>query len=201
MVSLRDVARAAGVSPATASRALARPDRVSADRRTRVERAAADLGYQPGRGTAARSRQGGHSRGAVGLVVPDMQSPFFAVIAKGIQRRARAAGLSVVVADAEEDPRLEAEILEHMAPQVIGIVLCSARMSDQALAALPADPEIVLVNRESEHLRSVIIDAVVSRRPRTRCPSSRSSSSATSPPSSAVAWQPPTWSPPAVPQP
>lgn len=158
MVSLRDVARAAGVSPATASRALARPDRVSADRRTRVERAAADLGYQPGRGTAARSRQGGHSRGAVGLVVPDMQSPFFAGIAKGIQRRARAAGLSVVVADAEEDPRLEAEILEHMAPQVIGIVLCSARMSDQALAALPADPEIVLVNRESEHLRSVIID-------------------------------------------
>lgn len=155
MVTLRDVARAAGVSPATASRALAQPERVSPDRRERVTRAAEELGYVPARTARAA---GGLAGRAVGLVVPDMQNPFFAGIAKGVQQRARSVGLSVVVADADEDPRLENEILDQMADQVSGIVLCSARMSDQALATLPADPEIVLVNRESEHLRSVVID-------------------------------------------
>lgn len=155
MVTLRDVARAAGVSPATASRALAQPTRVSPERRRRVERAATELGYQPA--TAAhdpRSVLGS----TIGLVVPDMQNPFFAGIAKGVQHRARSAGMSVVVADSDEDPRLENEILQQLAVQVSGIVLCSARMSDQALAALSPEPEIVLVNRESEHLPSVVID-------------------------------------------
>lgn len=153
MVTLRDVARAAGVSPATASRALSTPDRVSADRRERVERAATELGYRPGAPVT-----GPKAARTLGLVVPDMQNPFFAGIAKGVQARARSAGYAVVVADSEEDPHLEAEILADLAQHVEGIVLCSARMSDQALAALPADPEIVLVNRESEHLRSVVID-------------------------------------------
>ncbi|NCT91208.1 LacI family transcriptional regulator [Cellulomonas sp. APG4] len=153
MVTLRDVARAAGVSPATASRALAQPARVSPERRRRVERAAVELGYSPT--TASAEPVAGRT---IGLVVPDMQNPFFAGIAKGVQHRARSAGISVVVADSDEDPRLENEILHQMTAQVSGIVLCSARMSDQALAALLETPEIVLVNRESEHLRSVIID-------------------------------------------
>ncbi|WP_024286803.1 LacI family DNA-binding transcriptional regulator [Cellulomonas sp. KRMCY2] len=151
MVTLRDVARAAGVSPATASRALAQPGLVTVDRRERVERVAAELGYRrPGTAT--------HPGGVLGLVVPDMENPFFAGIAKGVQLRARAAGLSVVVADSDEDPRMETEILAQMATQVDGIVLCSARMSDQALARMPSSPQIVLVNREAEHLRSVIIE-------------------------------------------
>ncbi|MCL3859407.1 LacI family DNA-binding transcriptional regulator [Actinotalea sp. K2] len=152
MVTLRDVARAAGVSPATASRALAQPARVSPDRRDRVARAAADLGYRTAR------EEPGTERRRLGLIVPDMQSPFFSGIAKGVHHRARAAGYVVQVGDADEDPRLEVELVHQMASQVDGIVLCSPRMSDQALAALPQTPEIILVNRESEHLRSVVID-------------------------------------------
>ena len=151
MVTLRDVARAAGVSPATASRALAQPHRVSPERRRQVEQAARQLGYTAGRVDAPASR-------SIGLVVPDMQNPFFAGIGKGVEHRARTVGLSVVVADADEDPRLENEILQDMASRVDGIVLCSARMSDQALAALTHLPDMVLVNRESEHLRSVVVD-------------------------------------------
>ena len=157
MVTLRDVARAAGVSPATASRALAQPTRVSPERRRRVERAAEELGYQPPTAGGSADLHAAVGR-TIGLVVPDMQNPFFAGIAKGVQHRARSAGMSVVVADSDEDPRLENEILQQMTAQVSGIVLCSARMSDQALAALRDTPEIVLVNRESEHLRSVVID-------------------------------------------
>lgn len=153
MVSLRDVARAAGVSPATASRALAQPSRVSEPKRALVRKAAADLGYPVPTGAG-----GPAVRECLGLVVPDLESPFFAGIAKAFQRRARAAGLSVLVADSDDDPRQETGPVREMGPHVRGIVLCSPRMSDRLLAELPSTPPILLVNRESARLASVTID-------------------------------------------
>src|SRR5665647_1639160 len=106
MVTLRDVAQAAGVSSATASRALSHP----------------------------------------GLVVPDLHNPYFSGVTKGIQHRARLAGLSLLIADSDEDPHLEVELVQQMAPQVDAIVLCSPRMPDHALTSLVIEPPIVLVN-------------------------------------------------------
>ena len=154
MASLRDVARVAGVSLATASRALAQPERVTAERRARVERAAAELGYRSARAGVAPIGPGR----VIGLLLPDLQNPFFAGVAKGVQMQARTAGLSVVIADTDEDPRLEADSLARLDQVVAGLVLCSPRMSDQALAALPIDVPAVLVNRESAPLRSVVVD-------------------------------------------
>lgn len=152
MVNLRDVARLAGVSPATASRALAQPHMVSAPRRANVERAAAALGY---RHPSSGEREGWRS---LGLIVPDMENPFFASIAKAVQRRARAAGLAVLVADTEDDAQLEADPMQQMRSLVDGIILCSPRMPDAALAELSEGLEVLLVNRRSEHLRSVVVD-------------------------------------------
>lgn len=157
MASLRDVARVAGVSLATASRALAQPERVAPERRARVEQAVSELGYR----RQARPA-GGRSDPApdrpIGVLVPDLQNPFFAGVAKGVQVQARTAGISVVIADTDEDPRIEAEALARLERQVRGLVLCSPRMSDQALAALPTDVPTVLVNRESAHQRAVLVD-------------------------------------------
>ena len=104
VVTLRDVARAAGVSPATASRALSAPDLVAPARREHVQQVARELGYRPNR--AARELITGRT-GNLCLVVPDLENPFFAAVAKGVQARARALGFALLVADAEEDPRLE----------------------------------------------------------------------------------------------
>ncbi|MDQ2625217.1 MAG: LacI family transcriptional regulator [Actinomycetota bacterium] len=153
MVNLRDVARLAGVSPATASRALAQPHMVSAARRADVERAATALGYR--HPTVGAPEEAWRS---LGLVVPDMENPFFAAIAKAVQRRARSAGLAVLVADTEDDASLEAEPIAQMRSLVDGIILCSPRMPDSALAELTGGPEVLLVNRRSEHLRSVVVD-------------------------------------------
>jgi DNA-binding LacI/PurR family transcriptional regulator len=150
MVTLRDVAQAAGVSPATASRALSHPGRVTPVRRARVERAAKEMGYRRLNLTPAPRR--------LGLIVPDLHNPYFSGVTKGIQHRARLAGLSLLIADSDEDPHLEAELLQQMAPQVDAIVLCSPRMADQALAGLVIEPEIVLINRESPGVPSVIVD-------------------------------------------
>jgi len=74
--------------------------------------------------------------------------------------QARTAGLSVVVADTDEDPRMEADALGRLDQVVAGLVLCSPRMPDAALAALPIDVPAVLVNRESAPVRSVTVDNV-----------------------------------------
>jgi DNA-binding LacI/PurR family transcriptional regulator len=152
LVTLRDVARAAGVSPATASRALADPGAVATSGRERVLRAAERLGYRtPHDAPAPRSRR-------LGVIVPDLENPFFSGVVKGIQHRARAAGLTVFVADADEDSAVEAELVRDLAPDVEGLILCSPRMSDRALASLPAGPEVLLLNREAPTLRSITVD-------------------------------------------
>ncbi len=155
-VTLRDVARAAGVSPATASRALSAPDLVAPERRELVQRVARELGYRPNR--AARELITGRT-GHLCLVVPDLENPFFSAVAKAVQARARTTGHAVVVADAEEDPQLEAELVAQLGAQADGVLLCSPRMSADDLADVAAgDRPVLLVNREGAGLPSVVVD-------------------------------------------
>lgn len=159
MVTLREVAAAAGVSPATASRALAQggsgDGRVSTSARERVLRTARELGYTPDR--AARTLATGRS-GHLGLVVPDLENPFFAGIAKGVHARARELGCAVLLADADEDGAREYELVAGLQREVAGVVLCSPRMSPQRLAACTAAGTVVLVNRESPGVRSIALE-------------------------------------------
>jgi LacI family transcriptional regulator len=154
MVTVHDVARAAGVSISTVSRALATPDRVAAGTRDRVTAAARELGYRPNR--AASVLRAGRT-GALGLVVPDLANPYFATVAKGAQARAHERSLGLFVVDTDEDPELETEAIRSLAPQTDGILLCSPRAVDDALAALAGRP-VVLVNQHVEGLPSVVAD-------------------------------------------
>jgi DNA-binding LacI/PurR family transcriptional regulator len=154
VVTVHDVARAAGVSISTVSRALADPERVARPTRDRVTAAARELGYRPNR--AASVLRAGRS-GALGLVVPDLANPYFAAIAKGVQARARERGVGLFVVDSDEDPDLETEAVAGLAPQTDGIVLCSPRAVDRSVAALAGRP-VVLVNHHVDGLPSVVAD-------------------------------------------
>lgn len=154
MVTVHDVARAAGVSISTVSRALASPERVAAPTRERVTAAARELGYRPNR--AASGLRAGRT-GAVGLVVPDLANPHFAALAKGAQARARERGLGLFVVDTDEDPQLEVESVSGLAPQTDGLVLCSPRAVDRSVGALGGRP-VVLVNHHVDGLTSVLVD-------------------------------------------
>ncbi|MCK9793103.1 LacI family transcriptional regulator [Isoptericola sp. 4D.3] len=155
MVTLRDVARAAGVSLATASRALSDAPHVSATNREQVARAAQSLGYRPH--PAARALTTG-STGTVGLVVPDLANPFFAAVAKGVQARARETGREVLVADTDEDVTVEPDVITRLADRVDGLVLCSPRMSADALGDVASGGRVALVNREAPGVPSVSFD-------------------------------------------
>ncbi|MGW3344391.1 LacI family DNA-binding transcriptional regulator [Nonomuraea rubra] len=118
--TLHDVAREAGVSVATASRALNGSARnVRAENADRVRAAAARLGYQPHLSAQAIAR--GSTR-TVALVVRDVADPYFSSIAAGVGQAAEEAGLIVTMAVAGGSPERELEIvrtLRGQRPQVI----------------------------------------------------------------------------------
>ncbi len=104
-VKLSDVAALAGVSAATASRALNTPGKVSDAMRDKVRAAAATLGYVPD--AAARALASRRSR-TIGAVVPTLDNPIFAAGVQGLETRLEALGYALVVASS--DYRAEKEL-------------------------------------------------------------------------------------------
>lgn len=130
-VTLNDVARRAGVSLATASRAFnGSKDRVvREDLRERVHAAATDLGYVPNSYAQAMAR--GRTN-VVGLVVHDIVDPFFASVAAGVMREADLHGLLVSMASTQRRPDAEAD---HIATFRINwaqaVIVVGSRLSDR----------------------------------------------------------------------
>ena len=155
--TLKDVAALAGVSVATASRAFQRPELVGAASREKVLAAAADLGYSPNR--SARALITGRS-GVYGVIVPDLENPFFPAVLKGAQARAHQLGAQLLITDAGEVPEGELPLVRTLAPQVDGIVLCSSRMSEDSLREAAEIIPLSLVNRVSPALPGVFADPI-----------------------------------------
>ena len=120
MISIKDVARAAGVSVGTVSNVINRPDSVSVDARTRVTAVIQQLGYV--RSESARQLRAGRSR-MMAMLVLDMANPFFVEIARGAERVAREAGLGVMMCNSDQDTEAEADYLSLFAEQRVRGVL------------------------------------------------------------------------------
>ncbi|MDR1387921.1 MAG: LacI family transcriptional regulator [Propionibacteriaceae bacterium] len=155
VATARDVAVLAGVSVSTVSRALSRPDMVAPATRQAVAKAAAQLDYRPN--PAARGLITGRT-GNIGLILPDIENPFFASVIKGVQAQARHRDYAAFIADTDEDASMEAELVHHFAPQVDGLILCSPRSPDPAIRDMAALRPVILLNRSIEGLPSITID-------------------------------------------
>lgn len=106
MVTLKDVAQRAGVSTATVSHVLNGTKKVRDVVAGRVRRAAEELGYYTN--SSARTLRTGRSY-TLGLMLPDLQNPFFPSLVQVIERKARAEGYSLLLIDAANDPASEAD--------------------------------------------------------------------------------------------
>ncbi len=155
-VTLRHVAAAAGVSVATASRAFSRPEKFDPSTRARILRLADELRYVPHR--AAQALITGRTM-SLGLVVPDLTNPFFPGVIKGAQARARERGLSLLIADTDEDPGAELALVGQLAQRTDAVVLCSSRMPDDDLDRAARLCPVVLVNREHPGVPAVTFDS------------------------------------------
>ena len=154
-VTIRDVARASGVHVSTVSRAFSAPHLVNAETRTRVLAVAEGLGYRPNR--AARALTTGRTHN-IGLIVADISNPFFPPLIKAAQAQARARDYHVFVADTDEDPQVEEELIQTLSKQVDGVLLCSPRLSNRAIEKLRRDVPFVLVNRRIRGMPTVLMD-------------------------------------------
>ncbi len=158
-ITLRDVARRAGVSAMTVSRVVNGSAGVDPETQRRVEQAILELDYVPNR--VARGLVS-HKTRTVGLIVPDVVNPFFAPVVRGAETTARKAGYRVLLCNSEGDLRLEREYVEDLvAHRVEGLLLAPA--SDRSrvglLPLLRSGFPIVLLDRS---LPEIDCDLVVS---------------------------------------
>lgn len=145
--TIRDVADRAGVSTATVSRVLAgvgnaRPDTVAA-----VRTAAAALGYRPS--GVARSLRMQRTR-TLGLIVTDIQNPFFPELVLAADVAARTAGYSILLGSAAYDESRTMHYLDLMVDRrVDGLIIASSQISAEGLRWLVASPvPVVILNAE-----------------------------------------------------
>lgn len=156
MATIHDVARAAGVSIATVSRALNGGPRVHDRTRERVLEAAADLDFHPSH--AARGLATGR-HGTLGVLLPDVANPFFSRVLAGIARSVQQRDFGIVLADSQEMPGREIELAKRLSQQVDGLILVSSRMDEADVVELAGRLPVVVTNRQVAGVDSVGLDA------------------------------------------
>ncbi|WP_026932565.1 LacI family DNA-binding transcriptional regulator [Glycomyces tenuis] len=156
-VTIKDVAKEARVHMSTVSRAFSMPHRLRPETRTRVLEAARRLGYRPSR--VARALTTGRTHN-IGFIVADIANPFFPPMIKAAEHAARARDYHLFIADASEDPAIETELVDALAKQVDGVVLCGPRIANAKIERLSENIPIALVNRKISGIPSVTMDVV-----------------------------------------
>jgi len=153
----QDVAKKAKVSIATVSRVLNNSPRVSPNVRRRVLQVVKKLDYQPNR-TAQRLRAK-QSR-VIGIMISDIQNPFFTSVVRGIEDIAYQQGYSVVLCNSDEDPQKEGLYINVMrAESVAGVIIASTSESaSQVGDLLKHNIPVVAIDRE---IKSRQIDSVL----------------------------------------
>lgn len=124
-----DVARAAGVSKSTVSLVVQESPLVRDETRDGVRRAMAELGYVRNRAAAGLR---GAGTGLVGLVINDLRNPFFTEFATSAQMALSARGYATVVANTDEDPALQAQVVESMIGHGVSALAISPAYGDEA---------------------------------------------------------------------
>jgi LacI family transcriptional regulator len=127
-VSIKDLARLAGVSVATVARALKDKPDIKSETKKRVLELAREHNYQPN--ILARSLVTSRTF-AVGIIVPDLTNPFFPALIKGIEKTLWEAGYSVILADTDFDTEKEVEtVSEFLNRRVDGLIMSPIESQD-----------------------------------------------------------------------
>lgn len=154
-ITVRDIAKEAGVSAATVSRALARPEAVAPATRKRVIEVAERLGYDVTMSTRPNGRV---KQSSIGVIVPDLDNPTFASLVKSAQQRCRVRGYATVLGDCEKDAEIEADLLRDLSDRVDGLIICSPRNQANKVATFAERVPLVVVDGHVEGLPTVTVD-------------------------------------------
>lgn len=144
--TIKDVAQAAGVSIATVSRVLNKQPGVSKELSEQVEKAVKQLNYQLN--GIARALKISQSR-SIGLIIPDIENPFFPALVRGVEDAAQKQGYAVILCNTDGKPEEEDRYLKFLlSKQVDGILFAGNLNFEQNKSWLSTLPvPIVLLDR------------------------------------------------------
>jgi DNA-binding LacI/PurR family transcriptional regulator len=148
-VSIKDIAREAGVSHSTVSRALSDSPLIRTETKARIQQLAQEMGYSPD--ARARSLVKGESR-TVGLVVTTITDPFVAEVVQSIEDAAHEQGYTVILCSSGAEPEREiAAVAMLRSKRVDGVIVTSSRVGALYLEHLERiDVPVVLINNHNE---------------------------------------------------
>jgi len=148
-VSIKDIAKAAGVSHSTVSRALTDSPLVKAETKARIQRLAQEMGYTPN--AIARSLVTQQTR-TVGVVVTTITDPFIAEVVQGIEDTAHENDYAVILSSSAAEPDREIAAVEMLrAKRVDSVIVTSSRVGALYLEHLERiGVPVVLVNNHNE---------------------------------------------------
>lgn len=154
---MRDVAKRAGVSTMTVSRALNEPGKVSAEMRERVITAVRELGYMPNQ--LARNLSSNRST-TIGLIVPSIDNSIYTQTVKALSDVIRRSGFQLMIAECGYDLAEEEDLIAtFLAHRVAGLVLHNAEHTENARALIRQSGVPVV---ENGNLPRKPVDMVVS---------------------------------------
>ena len=143
-VTIYDVAKAAGVSASTVSRALRQPDRISSDTAARIFKTAKELGYAI---SGSSYQQDAALTKTFAVVVADIANPMFAGVLRGFQNEAASAGYGTVIINSEESEVLEGRAIRDVIRNVDGVALAASRLNANTINQIERLKPLVLLNR------------------------------------------------------
>jgi len=147
MPTIRDVARRAGVSKSLVSMVTRGEPGVSEEKRQAILEAIDELDYRPNamaQGLVMRQTR------ILGVMVSDLQNPFFAAVVSGIQARAKELGFRVLFNTGDRTPEIEEGAIEDLLQmRVDGLILASPRVADEVIARAGRSIPVVVLNRHT----------------------------------------------------
>lgn len=155
MISIKDVAKHAGVSVATVSRVLNNSGYVGQDTRIKVEKAIKELNYKPNE--VARSLFKKQSS-TIGLIVPDIMNPFFPELARAVEDTAIQLGYNVILCNSDGDKKKEQNYLDILQQQYVnGIIVSSNTLTAAQIEQL--NIPVVSIDRViSKGLPTIVVE-------------------------------------------
>jgi len=135
-VTIKDIAKMAGVSISTVSRAMNNTFDIGTETRARILRLVEEQGYRPNniaRGLVTQKLY------TIGLIIPDISNPFFSEIAVGVEKRARELGYTVIFCNSDNDPEIERDSIKILRGKMVdGLIAALSRENFSELASMEA---------------------------------------------------------------
>lgn len=152
MTTLKDIAKAAGVSHATVSRVVNNGPKVGPVLREKIHKLIKEMGYRPNANARALVTQ---KSTTIGVVIPDVADPFFATLANGIDKISRQQNMQLLISTGKLTAESEREAINLLLERRCEtIVIHSKKIADEELIELfKAHPHFVLIDRYIEDIK------------------------------------------------